>query len=361
MSSEDEDYREFRANLAKAKNDIASLKGSNEPGGRGRSRNDIPARGGFRGLRGPRKAAEPTGDIKARLGQAAKAFLEGNYLEAKAMATEIIRINAETLEAWTTLASVFLELGDRNKALTAMTYAAHLEPKNIEGWLSCARLFLEETGKRRAHYLSSAFFCYGQALRIDPKNIEARLGKARIYVENDNPAGAVTEFKKVLPFRPRNVELIRELCAAHYDCGEYEIAIELYKETFAKYMANPKRFKEPLDWNDLDSYVAIYQQLDQPEAAIKELKFVSRYLLGRSSETFWDDVCKNDCEWDSDAMRRAEVPEFNADSFPSSTYGDGLPLELRTKLGLLRMDLGQQEEALVRYPFPAINGYQLTP
>jgi general transcription factor 3C polypeptide 3 (transcription factor C subunit 4) len=305
-------------------------------------------RGGHRGARGPRKAAEPTGDIKARLGEAAKAFVAGEYTEAVKVCAEIIRINAETHEAWTTTASCFLELGHRDKALTAFTFAAHLQPKIIQGWLNCANLFLEETGKRRQNALHDAFFCYGAALAADSKNIDARLGKAKIYVERNNTKGAISEYNKVLRLQPRNLGLIRDLCAAYYDHGELDNAASLYKDTFAQFMANRRSYDDVLDWSDLDSYIAICQQLQEHNAALKELKLISRWMLRRGAENFWNDVTNDDREWDADDSRRAEIREFTRDDFPLSTYGDGLPLELRTKLGISRVALGEHEEAMVR-------------
>lgn len=313
------------------------------------------ARGGYRGHRGPRKAAEPTGDIKARLGEAAKAFLGGHYPEAFALCQEIIRINAETHEAWTTLASCCLEMGNRDKALIALTFAAHLEPKNVQNWIRMAGLFLEEEGKLRESYLLSAHFCYGAALRTDTNNIEARLGKAKIYVERNRPASAIKEYEKVLCLQPHNLELIRDLCAAYYDDGKLERAAKLYKETFGQFMANRSTYKDDaLDWSDLDSYIAIHQQLDQHSAAIEELKLISRWFLHRGSEDFWDDVTNDDREWDADNSRRVEITGYTEEGFPLSTYGDGLPLELRAKLGISRLELGQHGEAMVHPRFPII-------
>ena len=313
-----------------------------------RKGDDIKARGGLRGLRGPRKAAEPTGDIKARLGEAAKAFLAGRYDEAREICAEIIRINAETHEAWTTTASCFLEMGQRDKALTAFGVAAHLQPKIIQGWINLANLYLEDTGKNRATYLSSAHFCYSAALRADSKHLESRLGKARIYLEWDRPAGAISEYNKILHIQPRNLEVIRDLCAAYYDDGQLDNAAKLYKEMFANFMANRSYYgDELLDWSDLDSYIAIYQQLDQHFNAIKELKSVSRWLLRRGSEDFWNEIIDDDREWDAGDSRRNEIPKFTQNDFPPSTYGDGLPLELRTKLGISRIAQKQYEEAMV--------------
>lgn len=361
ISSDDEDFREFKAGLTKAKNDTDIFRASRdqEQANRqtvtswfresGRPRNDIAPRGGYRGPRGPRLAAEPTGDIKARLAQAAEAFLQADYHDAKAIATEIIRINAETHQAWTMLASCFYELGNRDKALTALTYAAHLKPKNIDGWLHCASVFLEETGtgKRRDKALQSAFFCYAAALKVDPKVIPARLGKASIYIERNAPAGAVSEFKKICALKPHDLDIIVNLCAAYYDNKEFGNARDLYKETFARLRADPDDLTDTLGWSDLNSYIAIYEQLGEHEAAIRELKSLSRWLLGRDSEQFWNNITKDDREWDSDTSRRVEVPDFKADSFPLDRYGEGLPLELRAKLGMCRLELGHHEEAMV--------------
>jgi general transcription factor 3C polypeptide 3 (transcription factor C subunit 4) len=369
ISSSDEDFREFKAGLTKAKYDTDIFRASRDQEdpnrqttsrfrGSGRPKNDIAARGGYRGPRGPRLAAEPTGDIKARLAQASEAFLQADYHEAKAIATEIIRINAETHQAWTMLASCFYELDNRDRALTALTYAAHLEPKNIEGWLHCASVFLEETGtgKRRDKALQSAFFCYSAALKADPKDIPARLGKASIYIERNAPAGAVAEFKKIHALKPHDLDIIVNLCAAYYDHKEFGNARDLYKETFARLRADPDDLTDTLGWSDLNSYIAVYEQLGEHEAAIRELKSLSRWLLGRDSEEFWDNFTKDDREWDSDILRRVEVSDFQAESFPLDRYGDGLPLELRAKLGICRLELGHHDEAMVRSFFSDKHG-----
>lgn len=353
---DDEDFRAWESQVVKAQKDYDMLRGVENPG---RRKNDIVARGGYRGRRGPRKAAEPTGDIKARLGEAANAFLKGQYPEAYSICKEIIRINAETIEAWTTMASCFLEMGSKDKALTALTIAAHLEPKNVPNWNRLAGLFLEEDGDGRDTYLSTAFFCYGAALRADVNNIEARLGKARIQAERNKHAAAIKEYEKVLSLQPQDLQLIRDLCAAHYDDGKLENAASLYKQTFARLMENSSAYNgDVLDWSDLDSYITIRQELGQHNAAIKELKSIARWFLGRDSENIWDHVSGDDREWDADGSRRAKIAGFTEGGFPPSTYGNGLPLELRTKLGISRLELGQHDEAMVPALLP--NNYECT-
>ncbi len=59
---------------------------------------------------------------------------------------------------------------------------------------------------------------------------------------------------------------------------------------------------------------------------------------------------EDDREWDLDNLpRRAEYPEFTPNQYEVKSYGAGLPLDLRIKLGILRLNLSSDhvDEALV--------------
>jgi general transcription factor 3C polypeptide 3 (transcription factor C subunit 4) len=300
-------------------------------------------------LKGPRKAAEPTGDIKLRLSKANEAFISGNYNDARIIVLEVIRINAETYEAWTILSAIFQELGQINDALMALIYASHLRPKDVNAWLRCAQFAQEETGENWQNYLPTANFCYSAALRADVKCVEARLGKARIYLERNKPALAVTEYKYILKLRPHDLEIVGPLAAAYVDNNEIEKAKELYKETLAYIRSPQNEDEQEVTWNHINAYVTLYECLGEYSTALAELKSLSRWLLGRESDEFWDEVTDDDREWDVDSSRRVEVPDFDIDRFPQSSYGEGLPLELRVRMGMARLSLGYTDEALVRF------------
>jgi general transcription factor 3C polypeptide 3 (transcription factor C subunit 4) len=71
--------------------------------------------------------------------------------------------------------------------------------------------------------------------------------------------------------------------------------------------------------------------------------------LGRSAEVFWDNH-DDDREWDlDDEPRRTQVKEYSPGRYPLETYGEGLPIELREKIGLIRLGMGTKyhAEALV--------------
>jgi general transcription factor 3C polypeptide 3 (transcription factor C subunit 4) len=299
-------------------------------------------------FRGPRKAAEPTGDIRARMGKASQAFIEENYEEAKALVEEVIRINAETHEAWTLLASIFRELGDRDKTLLALIYAAHLRPKDAAQWLNVARFALEETGDQRSKNLPSAKFCFSSAIRANPKDdFEARCGKAAVLREMGSTKAAIAEYRQILKQRPHDTGILRLIAEAYIDRDNVKSAQELYKESIAFYKSSDDEPGEKFTWSDANIYVELYAYVGLYADAIKELRSLSRWLLGRESESYWDEVFDDDREWDPTDERRLLHPNFLKNRYSPLQYGDGLPLELRVKLGLYRLKLGFQNEALV--------------
>jgi len=300
------------------------------------------------GIRGPRKAAEPTGDIKLRLNQATDAYVHENYIEARDILFEIVRINAETYQAWVTLSSIFIELGQMNQAVMSKMISCQLQPKNVKGWLECASFIFRETGERWKEYIPSIANCYSNVLRADVKCLEARLGKAHLYLEKENFAGAISEYKAILKISPHNLDVVRSLAEAFIDNHEVENAKQLFKDTFDHFKALPNDAEQPIGWNEVDAYVTLYAHQNDYDNGIKELKRLSRWLLGRREDEFWDKLTSDDREWDEDNSRRLEVPSFLVEKFPLSTYGVGLPLELRVKMGFYRLEMGQTEEAMVR-------------
>lgn len=139
--------------------------------------------------RGPRKAAEPTGDVKMRLNNATAAYLDQDYDGALAYVEDAIRINGEIHSAWKLLASILDERGQAKESLLARVCAAHLEPKVIGGWTECAKLagdLLIETPDDFEDVSKIAIMVNSQAIRIEPDNIEHRLKRAALYLARES-------------------------------------------------------------------------------------------------------------------------------------------------------------------------------
>ncbi|KAI0386194.1 TPR-like protein [Hypomontagnella monticulosa] len=320
------------------------------------------SRGGGSRKRGPRKAAEPTGDIKYRLNMASQALINGRIDEALEFVQEAIRINGETYRAWILLASLRQEKGDREGHFYARYTAATLQPKIIDEWLKCAELAVElrdEIPEKTDEFFSFALHCYSNAVKIDPTHTAARHGRAALRFEIGHLRSAVKDYGFLVEHYPFDIYAQRsyaEACVLLADSGkpQYadgpENAVEAYSRCIAHFREKGFDPRYPFDWQDVKIFVEILAYVDRFEDALRELRSLSRWLLTRSDETFWDDL-SDDREWDIDNTRRLEVEAYQDGKYPASSYGRGLPLELRTKLAIYRLKLGQEDEAMVHFKF----------
>ncbi|KAK5988747.1 RNA-binding protein VTS1 [Cladobotryum mycophilum] len=346
-SDSDSDLEELQGDIAKYDESVREFLSSH----RGRDDSPPPIRGGprGRGARGPRKAAKPRGDITARLSKVNQAFLSGDYARALDLVSEVIRINAETHQAWTALSSIFREQGENVRALSAMVYAAHLRPKDVSGWLRCASFALDAIDEDESGNTHTARLCYSAAIRADPTNVEARLGKATVCHKQGHLAAAISEYNIVLKHRPQDLDIVRKLAEACIDNKNANLAapsaIAAYRRFFDLEMANMSWYNLSALWHDVGIYVELFASTGSYLEAIHELKGLSRWLVGRAPEQFWNEWHADDCEWDADEGRRFAVPGFSGREFEPTLYGPALPLDLRVRLAIYRLRLGDEAEA----------------
>ena len=300
--------------------------------------------------RGPRKPAKPRGDITARLAKVNQAFLSGDYARALELAFEVIRINAETHQAWTALASIFREQGEVGKAVTAMRYAAHLRPKDVSGWFQCANFALENLEVDKSGMLENAKLCYSAIIRAEPAHIEARLQKADICERQGHMGIAINEYKIILKLKPRDLETVRRLAEVYidnkYDEGAVAYGISSYREIFEHLMQTSLSHDLQEQWYDVGIYIELFVSIERYREAIGELKRLSRWLLGRRDQTIWDAWQDDDREWDLDNERRLLVPGFDLQLYDPAVHGNGLPLEFRLRLAIYRLRLKETTEGL---------------
>lgn len=318
--------------------------------------------------RGPRKAVEPTGDIKYRLNMASNAWLGGRLDEAIEYVQDAIRINAETFQAWTLLASFLQEKGDKKGGLTAKVFAATLQPKEIGGWLQCADLSIElrdQYPDEADDFLQQAIYYYSSALRVDSNHRLARHGRAALSFEMGRIKSAAKDYAFLVERCHTDVYALRglaEMSVLLADTGKAPFAdrpraaIEAYRRCIAILREDGLDSRYPFDWKDIRALVELLAYVERFQDAIHELRSLSRFLLTRADEEFWDSE-NDDREWDVDNTRRINVEGYQDGRYPHSSYGSGLPLDLRTKLAVCRLKLGHEDEAMVRLQlalFPCI-------
>ncbi|KAH6661637.1 hypothetical protein F5X68DRAFT_162044 [Plectosphaerella plurivora] len=299
-------------------------------------------------FRSSRKEVEPRPDIKLRLTQVNGAFLRGDYAQAERMIHEIIRINAETYQAWTTLATILEDQGRHLDALTAKLYASFLRDKDDAAWVSCARLALELAGDDDGSpMLKTASMCFANAIKANSSNDEARTGRAEVNHRRGHLAKAVSQYGDILKRRPNDINTIRKLadvCSATQNPEHISKATAAYENYLSSLRHGNPAGQGVVLWADISIFVDLLICARDYESALFQLKSLARWRLSREEETFWDGWTTDDREWDRDDDRRVQVPAFEPTLYLPRQYGSGLPLELRAQLGLCRIRLGHTEE-----------------
>ena len=329
--------------------------------GRGRGRGRPPGSfntmsGAQRGRkRGTRAIAEPSREFKKLQSEATQAFIiEGDLEKALVIARKAVQINPEIYAAHSLLSEVLLTMGRKEDSVGASFSGAHTK-RDPKIWWSVADRTLElalgtdETEKREA-FLIQAVYCFTMVLKFDSEDFDARMERMRLQVELGNTSKARRDCEKMLEVQPHNAELLRQLAELCVTTEETTRAKKLYDELIETYLAGELEEEDNLTWSFINIYLDLLDRLELWHEAVHKLRKLSRYLLGRSEETYWDDF-DDDREWDiEDNPRRLESVGFTPGRCHLAAYGLGLPIELRIKLGLFRLRSGYEHymEALVR-------------
>jgi general transcription factor 3C polypeptide 3 (transcription factor C subunit 4) len=311
------------------------------------------ARGGKGIKRGPRRPLEPSPEFKYLHSEATSAFIDGDYDRAIDLVKQAIQINPEMFAAHSLLSEIFLAKGQKDKALTALFSGAHTRPKDPTVWAKVAKLILERAGDDRQAVLNDVVYCYSRVIDIDPKNYNSRFQRAAIYRELGYNGRAATEYERILKEIPHNTRALRHLAETYIDIDDVQKAIDRYAVSIDHYLSLNADRVSGFSWSDVNIYVELFGYTGRYKEGLQVLKSLSRWLLGRKDDSIWDKIHGDDREWDADDFpRRTESPGYNPGSFSRDAYGFGLPLELRIRMGIFRLKMGDKhrDEALVSQP-----------
>lgn len=261
-----------------------------------------------------------------------------------------IQINPEMFAAHSLLSEIFLARGEKDKALTALFSGAHTRPKDPSVWAKVARMIKERAGEDRTAALADVIYCYSRVVDIDPKNYNARFQRAACYRELGHNGRAATEYERILKEDTHSPRALRHLAEIYIDLGDVRKAVDYWADSVDYYLSLDPEDAPNFSWSEINIYVELYSYLHQYDKGLGALKTLARWLLGRRDDTMWEDFNEDDREWDADDVpRRIKADGYIPGQWPRDSYGLGLPLELRIKLGLCRLRMGYEHknEALV--------------
>lgn len=301
--------------------------------------------------RGQRKPLEPSVEFKALHSQATMAFIDNDYQEAEKLALKAISVNPEMFPAHSLLSEVHMARGHPAKALAALWNGAHTRPRDLQVWLRVAQLILERGGEDKNSAARDALYCFNRIISVDSSDVKARHQRAALHRDLGNHGKAAYDYEYLLKQFPHETTILRLLAETYIDLDDVDKAVSHYNHSLSHY-----RVKEPdhvvsVSWSDINVYAELYGIKREYAKGIAQIKSLSRWLLGRGSDVSWEAVDTDDREWDvNDEPRRALAKGFVAGQYDAASYGNGLPIELRIKLGIYRLNMGDQHlhEAIVR-------------
>ena len=266
---------------------------------------------------------------------------------------QAIGANPEVPHGHLLVARILEEQGRTRDAVYARTNAAAVQRKP-ETWVEVAERYLAFEGKDQdPNDTLSALNCYSQAVKLDMGNCDLREAKLRLYLELEDWPSARLECKGLVRLRPAELDYVRQyasLCNMTGRPDDRERALLAYETAFkiqvgALSPANPDEY-----WDHLNVFLDLLHRSNRPYDGVVELKRLARWLLGRKEDIIWDAWNMDDREFDQDDVRRDQVWQFKKGLVTQdpSKYGDGLPLDIRVKMGMFRAQMGlmHQQEAL---------------
>lgn len=325
------------------------LKGTeHENVGTNRKGKELAHRSGPRPYRA-RKVPDPGPEFKDLMGRAMSTRLDGRLEEASELARAAIQANPEVFSAHFLLSEILTGVGRHVDSLIVYVNGCNTT-RDPDAWLSAGHRAWEfaDTEPERYSYLQLAKYCFDYCVKYRFNDTIARGRRLDFWLEVGPEHKARKEAKGLARENPFNLDFVRlyaELCTRSEDKVEIDKAKIVYERALDHYHTQYADFPQPEEsWSFLHIYLELAENSGSRTWAdsIKRLKRYARWFLGRKDEEFWEDW-EDDREFDCDPQRRGqEVPEFQQGraNLDRMTYGAGLPIEIRAKFLVLRLNMG---------------------
>lgn len=303
--------------------------------------------------RAPREQALSP-EVRQLLSQANTAYVIDDKETTVAKLQEIIRLDPTVRSAWGTLAVCFAEQGMKERSLQCRILEASLASHPLSLWVEAANASV------KLGYLEQASYCLQKAIKASQEKdrsdvIDLMWERAHLLCELLDLQRGASVFSQMLKYRPYNREIITALIPVLFSLNKLTKAIDVLQScadwnmiAFPNPQIDPTLLNEELGPDAGSTYGAseiatltdLYLKCGKPYQAIDTLRKGARWLDGRGSETFWNEV-EDDREFDVDRTSRTRL---HGRHIELAAIHD-LDPELRFYLGVARARLGAVIEA----------------
>lgn len=174
------------------------------------------------------------------------------YPEAIAQLKKTLALDPTSLDAYSTLGSTYLQIGNTKEAINTYKNLIRANPTSADAYNSLGNAYLQAGNQAEAEKQ------YKTSARMDPSSTYAPYTLGNLYLQQERFAEAETQFSKVVKIAPRDAHGYYGLAAVDNKLGRYSDAIAQAERAIAL----KKDFAEP----HFELGIA-YSALDRKDAA----------------------------------------------------------------------------------------------
>ncbi|XP_051560883.1 general transcription factor 3C polypeptide 3-like [Myxocyprinus asiaticus] len=168
------------------------------------------------------------------MGEANICYARGDKEDAILMCMEIICQAPLAYEPFSTLAMIYEDQGDMEKALQFGLIAAHLNPSDCEEWVKLADMSLEQDN------IKQAIICYSKVIKYDSSNVQYLWEHSSLYEQVGEHKQAMEGYPRILSLLPPSdgeqfMQLSRDMAKSYYESSELPSAIGVMEEALDRH------------------------------------------------------------------------------------------------------------------------------
>lgn len=261
--------------------------------------------------------------LRGLMGEANIRYARGDKEDAILMCMEIIRQAPVAYEPFSTMAMIYEDQGDMEKALQFGLIAAHLNPSDCEEWVKLADMSLEQDN------IKQAIICYTKAIKYDPSNVQYLWERSSLYEQVGEHKQAMDGYRRILSLLPPTdgehfMQLSRDMAKSYYESSELPSAIGVMEEALERH---PELVSHECVNMAAELFIANHQHDKALEALVKfcgivlkrQEKVETKLEEQTPTQDAEEDMTKKDTKEEKGKVLEVVIP-------------DAVPIDIRVKM-----------------------------
>ncbi|XP_076017992.1 general transcription factor 3C polypeptide 3 [Genypterus blacodes] len=216
--------------------------------------------------------------LRGLMGEANIRYARGDKEDAILMCMEIIRQAPLAYEPFSTLAMIYEDNEDLDKALQFGLIAAHLNPSDCEEWIRLAEMSLEQDN------IPQAVVCYSKAIKYDPTNVRYLWERCSLHMRLGEHRQCMDGYRKILSLLPLEdgehfMQLSKDMAKSYYESNDLTAALGVMEEALARH---PNLVTDDIINIAAELYIANHQYSKALEVLIR---FTGTVLVGAEAKS----------------------------------------------------------------------------